>query len=205
MDKIKQGLYRHYKGAEYVVQGEAVSSETKKEVVLYQDKKTKKTWARTKKEFLETVELGGKEVPRFEFITEESTESFEDKYLRALADYQNLSKQVVKEKQEFAKYATEDFLQDILPIYDHLKLSLKDLDESEKDNAWVVGVTYVLKQFKDVLESRGVTEIETEGQKFDHKTMDALEGEGEMVKSEVKPGYKLHDKVIRPAKVIVKK
>lgn len=205
MEKIKQGTYRHYKGNKYIVKDEAINSDTEEEMVLYQDLKGEKLWCRPKKIFLEKVEVKGEEVPRFEFESDEGSDSWQDKYLRALADYQNLSRQVLKEKQEFAKFATEDFLEELLPVYDHLKLSIKDLDESQKKNAWVVGVTYVLKQFKEVLAAKGISEIETKGQKFDHETMDAVEGEGEMVAGELKPGYKLHDKVIRPAKVTVKK
>lgn len=205
MEKIKKGTYRHYKGDEYVVKDEVINTETRESMVLYQDKKLEKLWCRPKKMFLEEVELKGEKVPRFKYISDEGQDLWQDKYLRALADYQNLSKQVLKDKQEFAKFATEDFIEDLLPVYDHLKLSIRDLDESEKSNPWVIGVSYVLKQFKDLLESKGVSEIETKDKKFDHETMDALEGEGEMVASEVKPGYKLHNKVIRPAKVIVKK
>lgn len=132
-----------------------------------------------------------------------SGEDSEQKYLRALADYQNLLKQTAKEKQEFAKYAVGDFLQDILPVYDHLKLSLTGLSEEEGKNAWAEGVRHVLKQFKDVLAAHSVEEIKTVGEKFDHNTMDAIDGSGETVKQEVMPGYKLNGKVIRPAKVIV--
>lgn len=130
-------------------------------------------------------------------------ESWEHKYKRALADYHNLVKQQVKEREEFVKYALSGFLEDILPVYDHLKLSLTGLSEAEGQNAWAQGVRHVLKQFKDLLESRGVEEIETVGELFDHDTMEAIDGSGETVEKEVMPGYKLNGKVIRPAKVIV--
>jgi nucleoside triphosphatase len=139
-----------------------------------------------------------------EFVSRlDNKESFEHKYLRALADYQNLLKQNAREREEFVKYAVSDFLQDILPIYDHLKMSLAGLSEEESGNAWVQGVKHVLKQFKDTLENRGIEEIKTIGENFDHNTMDAIDGQGEKVKQEVRPGYKLNGKVIRPAKVIV--
>jgi len=131
-------------------------------------------------------------------------EDFKEKYLRAIADYQNLVKQSQKEKAEFAKFAISDFLQDILPVYDHLKLSIKSLNNEEKKSPWVEGVNHVLKQFKEILNNRGVLEIETLGQKFDHNLMDALEGEGEYVDKEIMPGYTLNGKVIKPAKVTVK-
>jgi len=130
-------------------------------------------------------------------------ETWEHKYLRALADYQNLVKQTAKDREDFMKYALGDFLQDILPVYDHLKRSLSELSEAEGQNAWVIGVRHVLKQFKDILEARGVVEIKTVGEKFDHNLMEAIAGSGETVKQEVMPGYKLKGKVIRHAQVIV--
>jgi len=127
----------------------------------------------------------------------------DQKYLRALADYQNLLKQHAQDKSNFIKFALEGFLEEILPVYDHLKMSIATLPEEEKKNSWVTGVTYVLKQFKDTLESHGIEEIKTVGEKFDHQTMEAVEGTGEKIKTEVMAGYKLNGKLIRAAKVIV--
>lgn len=127
----------------------------------------------------------------------------EKKYLRALADYQNLLKQHAQDKSNFIKFALEGFLEEILPVYDHLKMSVATLPEEEKKNSWVTGVTYVLKQFKDTLESHGIEEIKTIGEKFNHQTMEAIEGTGEKIKTEVMAGYKLNGKLIRAAKVIV--
>jgi molecular chaperone GrpE len=204
MNEIKKGIYRHYKGGQYRVLNEALDSENKKELVVYQDiSDEKKIWARPKKMFLESVEVKGEKKPRFEFLHEEEIETSEQKYLRALADYQNLLKQSAKEREEFIKYAITDFLHDLLPVHDHLKLSLQGLSAEEEKSAWVEGVRHVLKQFKTVLEDRGVIEIKTVGEKFNHDEMEAISGEGEMVKAEIMPGYKLNGRVIRPAKVIV--
>jgi len=153
--------------------------------------------------FLEEVEVEGGKKPRFEFISEEEIDSSDNKYLRALADYQNLMKQSSKDKEEFVKYALSNFLHDVLPVYDHLKMSMNGLGEDELKNPWAQGVVYVLKQFKEVLNSHGIEEIKTVGEKFDHHTMEAIDGSGENVKQEVMPGYKLNGKVIRHAKVIV--
>lgn len=131
------------------------------------------------------------------------TGDWEGKYKRALADYQNLLKQTAKDKEEFVKFAISDFLQEILPVYDHLKMSLTGLPEAEQESAWVKGVEYVLKQFKDILAARGVTDIKTIGEKFDHNLMEAMDGSGETVIKEVMPGYTLNGRVIRAAKVIV--
>lgn len=204
MKELKKGIYRHYKGGEYRILAEALNTENKQVEVIYQDLKDKnKIWVRPKTMFLEEVEIKGEKKPRFEFLREEEIESWEHQCKRALADYQNLLKQSAKDKEEFVKYALSDFLFDILPVYDHLKMSLLGLSEEESKNAWAEGVRHVLKQFKEVLNARGVEEIKTENKKFDHQTMEAIDGSGETVKQEIMPGYKLNGKVIRPAKVIV--
>ncbi|MEI6596986.1 MAG: nucleotide exchange factor GrpE [bacterium] len=147
------------------------------------------------------------------------TKVLEDKYKRALADYQNLLKQTAKEKMEFAVYANEQMLREILPVYDHLKMAIEH-HNGEPNDDWLKGVKHVVKQFKDVLEKIGVEEIlvpteaseKVKGKKFDHNLMDALSSEETndekldgLVSREVKTGYKLNGKVIEPAKVIVYK
>lgn len=136
-------------------------------------------------------------------LKDEDADDWEGKYKRALADYHNLLKQSAKDKEEFVKFAVGDFIQDILPVYDHLKMSVSSLPDSEKASAWVQGVEYVLRQFKEILGARGVAEIKTVGEKFDHNLMEALEGTGERVAKEVMPGYTLHGRVVRAAKVVV--
>ena len=150
-------------------------------------------------------------------------DELEHKYKRALADYQNLLKRTAQEKVEFVKYANEDLIQAIIPVYDNLKLARThvDLMRTNADlmrtnaepggptrnqagfNGWAEGLEHVIRQFKDVLESMGVEEIKTVGEKFDHNTMEAVEGRGEKVVKEVRSGYKLNGKVIVAAKVVV--
>ncbi|MDP2736619.1 MAG: nucleotide exchange factor GrpE, partial [bacterium] len=140
-------------------------------------------------------------------------------YKRALADYQNLLKQTAKEKMEFAVYANENMLREILPVYDNLKMAMEHHNGESSDD-WLKGVEHVVKQFKDVLEKIGVEEIlvpteasgKAKDKKFDHNLMDAIQSEetedkkldGQVAK-QVKAGYKLNGKVIEPAKVIVYK
>ena len=147
-----------------------------------------------------------------ESLTEEivlAPEDFEAKYLRALADYHNLAKQHLKDKQDFARYANEGLLQEFIPVYDYLKISL---EHAEEDSKWLEGIKHILSQFKKVLEDNGVTEIVTEGVVFNHDTMEAVrneetdeEGRDGLVAKELKAGYSLNGKVIVPAKVIVYK
>lgn len=69
---MKTGRYRHYKGNEYIVLGVARHSETEEELVVYrQDYGEKGLWVRPLGMFLETVDVDGQQVPRFEFVGEE--------------------------------------------------------------------------------------------------------------------------------------
>ena len=129
---------------------------------------------------------------------------YKEKYLRALADYQNLLKRTADEKQEFFKYANERMIMEILPVYVNLKISLEHVDETATKSGWGEGVKYIVKQFTDVLASLGVEEIKIEGEAFDPATMDALEGEGVLVAKVVQAGYVYKGKVLMAAKVILK-
>ena len=73
MPELKPGRYRHYKGNDYRVIGEAKHSETLEELVVYEalyDNKESKLWVRPKKMFLESVDVDGKTMPRFEYLGE---------------------------------------------------------------------------------------------------------------------------------------
>ena len=142
-------------------------------------------------------------------INKEEITELDAKYKRALADYQNLVKQTARDKSDFARYANENLLHEILPIYEYLKLSLAHAPDDDK---WLEGVKYVLKEFARVLEINGVTEIVTENQEFNHETMEAIEEEitdqenlDNKIAKTLKAGYKLYDKVIIPARVVVYK
>ena len=145
-----------------------------------------------------------KQVSKKSTVKVDEYNEMENRYKRALADYQNLQKRSLEEKNDFAKYANENLLHEILPIYDNLKISLLHINEQVDQNAWAEGIKYVIKQFKEVLKNAGVEEIETEGKKFDLNTMEAVEGKGDKVKKEIKSGYKLNGKVIVAAKVSLK-
>lgn len=211
MEEIKPGIYRHYKNKDYKVLYTAVDTETKEEMVIYQAiYGGDKIWVRPKKIFLDEVEVNGQKKSRFEFIAEDDND-WQNKYKRALADYQNLLKQTAKEKMEFAAYANERMIKEILPVYDHLKLAL-EYHNGETTDGWLKGIEHVVKQFKDVLEKIGVAEINAADKKFDHNLMEAIDSEetadenlAGQVARQVKTGYRLNGKVIEPVKVVVYK
>lgn len=127
-------------------------------------------------------------------------EECENKYKRALADYQNLEKRVIEEKREWVEIANKDLLLKILPVLDTLMLA----QEHSKDQAVAISIS----QFIDILKQQGVKKIETVGRKFDPILMEAVEvkkGKEAVVLEELRAGYTLYDKVLRAAGVIVGK
>lgn len=123
----------------------------------------------------------------------------ENQLRRALADYQNLERRVSEERALLGKLTSVLVIEKFLPVLDNLKSAQSHLNDE--------GLALVIKQFRDVLVSEGVEELETEGQEFDphlHEAVEAVDGpdEGRIVK-EVSKGYKIEDRVIRPAKVVV--
>ncbi len=142
----------------------------------------------------------------------ELSKDWENKYKRALADYQNLVKEKAREKQEFVKYANEQLILEILPIFDNLKEAFKHSDKEINKNGWLEGIKYVIKQFRNVLENNGVKEIKVLGKEFDHQKMEAVENKDTedekkdgIVAKELKSGYELNGKVIIPSRVVVYK
>ena len=208
--EVKPGIYKHFKGGEYQVYFNVRHSETEEELVVYKKLDDNTMWARSKDMFLEDVDVDGKKIKRFEFSRELKEDDYKDKYLRALADYQNLLKQTARDKEEFAKYANEQLILEILPAYDNLKISLAHVGENGEKNGWTEGIKHVIGQFAKTLQMAGVEEIKTVGEKFDHNTMEAVESEETddkkkdgVVARELAAGYKLNGKVIKAARVVV--
>jgi len=125
---------------------------------------------------------------------------------RALADYENLKKQTIVEKEEFAKFANLNLIMQLIPVYNNFKLSFEHLPKDLKDNNWVQGVDHIEKQFIKVLEDNGLEQIvPKKNEDFNPAEMESIGGEtGEKIKEVKSIGYKLRNKVIIPAKVIVK-
>lgn len=206
---LKIGKYKHFKGGEYKVIGESEHTESKEKLVVYQDLKSHKLWTRPLASFNEKAEVDGKMQERFEYMGELKDE-FEEKYLRSLAESQNVLKQTAKEKEEFRQFAQIRFIEQVLPVYDNLKISMDHVGDEK--SPWVQGVEYVVKQFGDVLKQFGVIEIETLGHKFNHSEMEAVSEEETLdkkavghVAKQVTPGYKLSNRLIRAARVVVYK
>lgn len=132
---------------------------------------------------------------------EKKHENWEEKYKRARADYINLERRVKGQQEEFLKFANSVLVLKLLPILDDLEKALSN----NKDE----GLELILKNLKEVLKSEGVEEIKVKvGDKFDPEVMECTmaEGGGEDVKVSkvLGKGYKMKEKVLRPAQVKVK-
>jgi molecular chaperone GrpE len=128
---------------------------------------------------------------------------------RAKADYLNYRKRMEEQKVALVKYCNEDLISQLLPVIDSFDLALKHVPKNLQDNDWVSGMIAIQDQLLNLLKENGVTEIETEGKKFDPHFHEAVEHvknkdfKAGMVVEEVTRGFKLNDKVIRAAKVKV--
>lgn len=129
---------------------------------------------------------------------QQQVEECENKYKRALADYQNLEKRVREERVGLIKMANREMLLRVLPVLDTLFLA----QQHSEDQSLNVSV----QQFLDALKDEGVSRVETVGKEFNPEVMEAVgteEGEdGEVIK-EIRAGYIMNDLLLRPAQVIV--
>ncbi len=137
---------------------------------------------------------------------------FKDKYQRTLAESENARKRLQKERQELIQYALQNAFADFLNPIDHLENALKFSQQASDDvKHWALGFQMILNQFKEVLNVNGVTAFDSEGTHFDPSKHEAIEmitttdyPPGTIV-AETMRGYKMGDRIIRPAKVKVAK
>lgn len=147
-------------------------------------------------------------------LEEQLAQAREDaqKYLanwqRAEADFQNYKRRVEQERDEGRRFASAALIINTLPILDDLERALMSLDAHLAGLTWFDGIRLICRKLQVVLENNGVTIIEAEGQQFDpryHEAVMHAEGEEGKVLAEVQRGYKLYDRVLRPAMVVVGK
>jgi molecular chaperone GrpE len=179
--------------------------------------------ARTQEEEVETEEAqppvrdggpgvgvrGNREVPPTtgEAVQEPSApEPADDRYLRLAADFDNYRKRTAREQLELTKRATERLVTELLPVLDDLERALEAAEQHEEAKL-EDGVRLVHRSLAAALRREGLAEIETDGQ-FDPHVHEALlsqpsEAEEGSVVQVIQKGYRLGDRVLRPARVVV--
>lgn len=141
--------------------------------------------------------------------TKEAAEFF-DKWLRLRAEFENFKKRMQKEKAELMKFGNENLLRALLPVLDNLARAL-DHGKGPGGNASLLeGVELTQKLFLNILERFGVKPISAVGEVFDPEKHEAVaqeesDLEPNKVIAEVEKGYFYHDRLLRPAKVVVAK
>ena len=128
-----------------------------------------------------------------------------DKYLRLMAEFDNYKKRTAKEKTQIYNNASADVVEAVLPVLDNLERAVAD-----KDNCSYDGIVLILRQFKDILEKLGVSQIEALGKELNpevhnavmHVDDESVDGENIIVE-EFGKGYMFKDKVIRHSTVKV--
>lgn len=139
---------------------------------------------------------------------EEDTQRYLDNWRRAEADLQNFKRRAEQERSESARFAGTSLIINLLPIVDDFERAFGSLDEHIAGMTWFDGVHLIYRKLIALLESAGVKPIKAEGETFDpafHEAVAHVDGEENKVISEVQRGYLLHDRVLRPAMVVVGK
>ncbi|MCQ2229352.1 MAG: nucleotide exchange factor GrpE [Bacteroidales bacterium] len=133
-----------------------------------------------------------------------------DKYVRLAAEYDNYRKRTIKEKADLIKGAGSDILVGLLPVMDDFERGLQHMTDAADVASLKEGVDIIYKKFSEFLTKKGVTEIPAKGEAFDadvHEAITTIPAPSEDLKGKVfdcvEKGYKMGDKVIRFAKVVV--
>ena len=142
--------------------------------------------------------------------TRRERDEWHDRLLRKTAEFDNYRKRVERERRESAKHAAGDLLEALLPIVDDFERALQ-AEAGLDAEAYRQGVELIYQQLQDLLARRGVTAIDAVGQTFDPHVHQAItyesspgRAEGEVIE-EVRRGYRLGDRLLRPAMVKVAK
>ena len=138
-------------------------------------------------------------------------DGFYDQFVRAHAEFENIKKRMEKEKADFIKYANEGLIIEFLPIIDNLEMAEKHIAEAKDFKAVRDGVDMIQLQIQKFLKDIGIERIKTAGEKFDPHMHEAIETEESKEKedgvivAELKPGYRLNGRLLRPAMVRIAK
>lgn len=143
---------------------------------------------------------------------EKADENWE-RLMRTTADFDNFKKRAAREKQDAIRYANEGLLEKLVPVLDNFDAALSAAQNNSAGTAQSLqtGVAMIFQQLKKVLTDSGLEELDASGQKFDpnlHEAVSQQESadvpEGQVLQ-QLRKGYKLRDRLLRPATVVVAK
>ena len=131
------------------------------------------------------------------------------RYLRLAADFENFKRRKAQEIADLRRYESEDAALALLPVLDNLRRAVEHAGEAGAEDFFVSGLQLVVREFETALERIGITPVPAVGERFDpaiHNAIAAEESddvEHDTVVAELVPGYRLHDRLLRPAIVRV--
>jgi len=131
------------------------------------------------------------------------------RYLRLAADFENFKRRKAQEITDVRRYESEDAALAMLPVLDNLRRAVEHAGEAGAEEFFVSGLQLVVREFETALERIGVVPVPAVGERFDPTMHDAIAAEEsdnvdeDTVIAELVPGYRLHDRLLRPAIVRV--
>ena len=186
-------------------QEEAIVEENDTQTATAEPKKAEETTESTE----EKAELSPEEE-----ITElkQQVGELKDKYLRVFAEFENFRKRSVREKLEMMKTAAQDTMSVLLPVLDDFDRAKKSADDPDSEEQFTEGIELLYNKIYTILQNKGLSAMESTGEAFDpelHEAVTEIPAPTEEMKGKVidtiEKGYKLNDKIIRHAKVVVGK
>ena len=145
--------------------------------------------------------------PELQAVRDEAEATFA-RYQRLAADFENYKRRTRQDLTDRTQFANEELLRKLLPLRDNLQRALEHAPEGI-DRNWFDGMKMVVRQFDDVLQAQGLSTIPAVGEKFDPAQHEAIaseetdEHEEGTIVEEMQPGYRLHNRVLRPTLVKV--
>lgn len=136
----------------------------------------------------------------------ERADAYLANWQRSQADFANLKRRAEQERLELSQFANADLVAELLPVLDDLERALGSVPPSAAEANWVEGMHLIQRKLHTILEARGLAEIAALGQDFNpniHEAIAQTVGEPGKVVAVHRKGYQLHDRVLRPAQVLV--
>ena len=138
-------------------------------------------------------------------------DDLQNKYLRVHADLENIKKRAIREREDAVNRTRSQLISDLLPIIDSFKMGLSEASKHEEAKNYVEGFAMATDQLENILSEYGLSVIEPTNQSFDPKLHEAIsyeeseDIENEVVIKTIRNGYKLGEKLLRPASVVLSK
>ena len=186
------------------------ADETASKDKISEDKKGEKSDS-NKQDATETMDPLKEMEANVESLKNEAAETH-DRLLRLAAEFENYKKRSAREMNDFKKFANESFVKALLPVVDNLDRAIESSsNDKHANNSVVEGVNMTLREILKIFEQYGIKPFESLGKTFDPSLHQAVMQDDDaaypenMVSKELQKGYMIHDRLLRPAMVVVSK